>query len=86
MRYLRLAIVPAAIAVCGFVSACSYHKTVETTPAPAVVETVPAPAPAVVQTVPVPVPATSSSTTTTTTTDNGLVEKQRTTTYSNPGY
>ena len=88
MRYLRLAIVPAAIAVCGFVSACSYHKTVETAPAPAVVETVPAPAPAtVVQTVPVPVPApATSSTTTTTTTDNGLVEKQRTTTYSTPGY
>ncbi len=85
MRYLRLAIVPAAIAVCGFVSACSYHKTVETTPAPAVVETVPAPAPVVVQTVPVPAPATSS-TTTTTTTDNGVVEKQRTTTYVNPGY
>jgi multidrug efflux pump subunit AcrA (membrane-fusion protein) len=85
MRYLRLAIVPAAIAVCGFVSACSYHKTVETTPAPAVVETVPAPAPVVVQTVPVPAP-TTNSTTTTTTTDNGVVEKQRTTTYVNPGY
>ena len=81
MRYLRLAIVPAAIAVCGFVSACSYHKTVETTPAPAVVETVPAPAPVVVQTVPVPGPTTNS-----TTTDNGVVEKQRTTTYVNPGY
>jgi len=85
MRYLRLAIVPAAIAVCGFVSACSYHKTVETTPAPAVVETAPAPAPVVVQTVPVPAP-TTNSTTTTTTTDNGVVEKQRTTTYVNPGY
>jgi hypothetical protein len=76
MRYLRFAIVPAAIAVCGFVSACSYHKTVETAPAPAVVETVPVPAPAPV----------TSSTTTTTTTDNGVVEKQRTTTYTNPGY
>jgi hypothetical protein len=86
MRYLRLAIVPAAIEVCGFVSACSYHKTVETAPAPAVVETVPAPAPAVVQTVPVPVPATSNSTTTTTTTDNGIVEKQKTTTYTTLGY
>ena len=86
MRYLRLAIVPAAIAVCGFVSACSYHKTVETAPAPAVVETVPAPAPAtVVQTVPVPAPATSS-TTTTTTTDNGVVERQKSTTYTTPGY
>jgi hypothetical protein len=74
MRYKRLAILPAAIAVCGFVSGCfSYHKTVEPTTAP-VVETVPvAPSPAV-------------STTTTTTTDNGIVEKQKTTTYSNPGY
>ena len=74
MRYLRLAIVPAAIAVCGFVSACSYHKTVETAPAPAVVETVPAPAPV------------TSSTTTTTTTDNGVVERQKSTTYTTPGY
>jgi hypothetical protein len=72
MRYLRFAIVPAAIAVCGLVSACSYHKTVESNPAP-VVEAAPAPAPAV-------------STSTTTTTDNGMVQKQRTTTYSNPGY
>jgi hypothetical protein len=73
MRYKRLAIFPAAIAVCGIVSGCfSYHKTVEPTTAP-VVETVPAPAPAV-------------STTTTTTSDNGMVEKQKTTTYTNPGY
>ena len=72
MRYLRFAIVPAAIAVCGFVSACSYHKTVENTPAP-VVQAAPEPAPAV-------------STSTTTSTDNGMVQKQRTTTYSNPGY
>lgn len=73
MRYKRLAIFPAAIAVCGIVSGCfSYHKTVE--PAPeTVVQTVPAPAPAV-------------STTTTTTSDNGLVEKQKTTTYTTPGY
>ncbi len=90
MRYIRLAIVPAAIAVCGFVSACSYHKTVENTPE-RVVQTepvvVPAPAPAtVVETVPAPAPVTSSSTTTTTTTDNGVVEKQRTTTYTTPGY
>ena len=84
MRYIRLAIVPAAIAVCGFVSACSYHKTVETAPAPAVVETVPAPAPAtVVETVPAPV---TRSTTTTTTTDNGVVERQRSTTYTTPGH
>jgi hypothetical protein len=74
MRYNRLAIFPAAIAVCGILSGCfSYHKTVEPTTAPAVVETVPAPAPAV-------------STTTTTTSDNGMVQKQKTTTYSNPGY
>jgi hypothetical protein len=88
MRHLRFIIVPAAIAVCGFVSACSYHKTVETAPERVVTTEpviVPAPAPAtVVQTV--PVPATSSSSTTTTTTDNGLVQKQRTTTYTTPGY
>jgi multidrug efflux pump subunit AcrA (membrane-fusion protein) len=85
MRYLRLAIVPAAIAVCGFVSACSYHKTVETAPAPAVVETVPAAPATVVETVPAPAPVTSS-TTTTTTTDNGVVERQKSTTYTTPGY
>ena len=72
MRYLRFAIVPAAIAVCGFVSACSYHKTVENTPAP------------VVQAAPEPAAAASSSTTTTS--DNGMVQKQKTTTYTNPGY
>ena len=72
MRYSRFAIVPAAIAFCGFVSACSYHKTVDKTQP--VVEAAPAPA-----------PATSSSTTTTTTTDNGgMVEKQKTSTYSTP--
>jgi hypothetical protein len=75
MQYKRLAILPAAIAVCGIVSGCfSYHKTVEPTTAPAVVETVPAPA------------ASAVSTTTTTTSDNGIVQKQRTTTYTNPGY
>src|SRR5258705_13363386 len=89
MYRFRFVIVPAAIAVCGLVSACSYHKTVETAPE-RVVQTepviVPAPAPAtVVETVPVPAPA-PSSTTTTTTTDNGVVQKQRTTTYTNPGY
>jgi multidrug efflux pump subunit AcrA (membrane-fusion protein) len=84
MLYKRFAIVPAAIAICGFVSACSYHKTVETAPAPTVVETVPAPA-TVVETVPAPAPVTSS-TTTTTTTDNGVVQRQKTTTYTNPGY
>ena len=71
MRYSRFAIVPAAIAFCGFVSACSYHKTVDKTQP--VVEAAPAPA-----------PATASSTTTTTTSDNGMVEKQKTSTYSNP--
>lgn len=89
MRFKRLAIIPAAIAVCGFVSACSYHKTVESsTPSP-VVESAPAPIvetapPVVVQ--PAPAPMTSSSTTTTTT-DNGsgLVERQKTTTYT-PAY
>lgn len=90
MQFRRLVIVPAAIATCALVSACSYHKTVEETkPAPTVVETVPAtvvqpvpvPAPAVVETVPVPAPVTSSSTTTTTTTDNGVVERQKSTTY-----
>jgi hypothetical protein len=75
MRFKRLAIVPAAIAAVGIFSGCfSYHKKVETTPAP-VVETVPAPA-----------PATSTSTTTTTSTDNGVVERQKTTTYTNPAY
>ena len=73
MRYSRFAIVPAAIAFCGFVSACSYHKTVDKTQP--VVEAAPAPAPA---------PAMSSSTTTTTTSDNGMVEKQKTSTYSTP--
>ena len=88
MRYLRFAIVPAAIAVCGFVSACSYHKTVENTPervvqAEPVVVAAPAPA-TVVETVPAPAPM--SSTTTTTTTDNGVVQRQRSTTYTTPGY
>jgi hypothetical protein len=76
----RLAIIPAAVAACGIVTGCfSYHKKVEETSTPApVVETVPAPAPVVVAP-----PATTSSTTTTTT-DNGLVERQRTTTYTAP--
>jgi multidrug efflux pump subunit AcrA (membrane-fusion protein) len=90
MRYLRLAIAPAAIAVCGFVSACSYHKTVENTPervvqAEPVVVAAPAP-PTVVETVPAPAPMSSSSTTTTTTTDNGVVQRQKSTTYTTPGY
>jgi hypothetical protein len=74
----RIAIIPAAVAVCGIAAGCfSYHKNVDqTTPAP-VVETAPAPAPVVVAP-----PATSS--TTTTTTDNGLVERQKTTTYTAP--
>jgi hypothetical protein len=90
----RLAIIPAAIATCGIVAGCfSYHRTVDetTTPSP-VVETVPAPAPVVEVTPPVvtapavvEAPATESSTTTTTTEDvPGLVERQKTTTYTSP--
>jgi hypothetical protein len=73
----RIAILPAAVAVCGIAAGCfSYHKNVDETQAPApVVETAPAP-------VVVAPPATSSSTTTTT--DNGLVERQKTTTYTAP--
>jgi|SRR5271156_1576823 len=93
MRFIKsMAIIPAAIATCGLVAGCfSYHRTVDetTTPAP-VVETVPAPAPAVVE-VPAPAvvttaPVTSSSTTTTTTDSAapGVVERQRTTTYTAP--
>lgn len=79
MNFLKgIAIIPAAVAACGIATGCfSYHKSVDaTTPAP-VVETAPAPAPVVVAP-----PATSS--TTTTTTDNGLVERQKTTTYTAP--
>ena len=88
MRFKRLAIVPAAIAVCGFFSACSYHKTVEnTSPAP-MVSSEPPPAQVVVQQPapePAPAPMTSSSTTTTTTDNGNMVERQRTTTYT-PAY
>jgi hypothetical protein len=75
----RIAIIPAAVAACGIATGCfSYHKTVDETATPApVVETAPAPAPVVVAP-----PVTSS--TTTTTTDNGLVERQKTTTYTAP--
>ena len=67
--FQRVAYIPAVMFVCAGVTGCfSYHKTVEPAPAPAVVETVPSP--------------TTSSTTTTTSTDNGLVQKQKTTTYS----
>ena len=77
----RLAIIPAAVAACGIVTGCfSYHKTVDDTQ-PAVVEPAPvavAPAPVVVTT-----PETTSATTTTTTEGvPGVVERQRTTTYS----
>jgi hypothetical protein len=66
----RVAYIPAVMIVCAGVTGCfSYHKTVEPASTPAVVETVPA-------------PATSTSTTTTTSSDNGLVERQKTTTYS----
>ncbi len=48
MRSIRsMVIIPAAIAACGIVAGCSYHKTVDETTAPApapIVETVPAPA------------------------------------------
>jgi hypothetical protein len=73
----RIAILPAVVAACGIAAGCfSYHKNVdETAPAP-VVETAPAPV--------VAVPAETSSTTTTTTTDNGLVQRQKTTTYTAP--
>ena len=83
MRFIsRIVILPAAIAACGIVTGCfSYHKTVDaTTPAP-VVET----APPVVETTPaVVVPPATSSTTTTTTDSNGIVERQRTSTYTAP--
>jgi hypothetical protein len=73
----RIAILPAVVAACGIATGCfSYHKTVDATPAP-VVETVPAPVVAVP-------PATTSSTTTTTTDSNGMVERQKTTTYTAP--
>ena len=74
----RIAIIPTAVAACGIAAGCfSYRKTVDqTTPAP-VMESAPAPAAVIVAP-----PATSS--TTTTTTDNGLVERQKTTTYTAP--
>jgi hypothetical protein len=84
MRFIRsLVIIPAVVATCGLALGCSYHKTVEETrPAPATVVT-PPPAtvvePAPVVTVP---PTTSSTTTTTTDTVPGVVERQKTTTYS----
>ncbi len=73
----RIAILPAAIATIGIAAGCfSYHKHVdETAPAP-VVETAPAPV--------VVAPAPETSSTTTTTTDNGLVQRQKTTTYTAP--
>ena len=74
----RIAILPAAVAACGIAAGCfSYHKNVDETQTPAPVVETPAPAPVVVAP-----PATSS--TTTTTTDNGLVERQKTTTYTAP--
>jgi hypothetical protein len=77
----RLLIVPAAVAACGVALGCSYHKTVETAPAPA---TVVEPAPVAVAPAPVVVtpPVTTSSTTTTTDTTPTVVERQKTTTYS----
>jgi hypothetical protein len=78
MRFItRITLLPAVVAACTIGTGCfSYHKTVDTTPPP-VVETVPEPV--------VTVPATSSSTTTTTTdSSNGVVERQRTSTYTAP--
>ena len=79
----RIVIIPAVVAACGMATGCfSYHKTVDaTTPAP-VVET----APPIVETTPAVVvpPAATSSTTTTTTDSNGIVERQRTSTYTAP--
>jgi hypothetical protein len=74
----RIAILPAVVAAAGIAAGCfSYHKNVDETQTPApVVETAPAPV--------VAVPAPETSSTTTTTTDNGLVQRQKTTTYSAP--
>jgi len=68
----RIAIIPAAVAACGIAAGCfSYHKHVdETQPAPVVETTPPAPQ--------------QSTTTTTTTSDNGVMERQKTTTYTSP--
>jgi hypothetical protein len=78
MRFIRcIVILPAAVVACGIATGCfSYHKTVDATPAP-VVETTP-------ETTVVPEPTASSSTTTTTTDSNGVVERQRTSTYTAP--
>jgi hypothetical protein len=72
----RIAIVPAALAACGIATGCfSYTKHVDETQTPA----------PVVETVPVPVvSAPETSSTTTTTTDDGLVQRQKTTTYTAP--
>jgi hypothetical protein len=77
MRILsRIAIVPVAIAACTIATGCfSYHKTVDSQPAP-VVETAPEPV--------LTAPAISSSTTTTSTDSNGMVERQRSSTYTSP--
>ena len=89
MRSIKRMAIPAVIATCGLVAGCfSYHKTVDetaTTPAP-VVETVPAPVAVVPAPAIVTAPVTSSSTTTTTTdsTAPGVVERQKTTTYTTP--
>ena len=82
LRMNRIVIIPAMVAACGIVSGCfSYHKRVDETASPApIVETAP-PSTTVIS--PAPAPAESSSTTTTTT-DNGVVERQKTTTYSTP--
>jgi hypothetical protein len=74
----RIVIIPAVVAASGIATGCfSYHKTVdETRTSPPVVENVTPPV--------VTVPPETTSTTTTTTDSNGLVERQKTTTYTSP--
>ena len=73
----RIAMFPAVVAACGIAAGCfSYHKNVDATAPAPVVETAPAPV--------VVAPAPETSSTTTTTTDNGLVQRQKTTTYTAP--
>lgn len=64
----RTAIIPAAVAVCGIAAGCFSYHKH--------VDETQTPAPVVT--------APETSSTTTTTTDNGLVQRQRTTTYTAP--
>ena len=80
----RIVLIPGVIAACAIATGCfSYHKSVDATSPPPVVETTPPP---IVETAPAVVvpPAASSSTTTTTTDSNGVVERQRSSTYTAP--